>query len=313
MKEIEKKLKEQVDEFLKKEIKSFARWSSWAGDLGWPCDTYQALCRLKPELKPLPDLNLIKVFRTGQIIELPNLQLLQNAGIRIIEQARSYQWVEKKISGRIDAKIEIELNGKKLKIPLEHKALSPNVYRHILKHKEENIPLQKSKYPWVKKYPGQLQTYMLMEGIEYGMWFFFEKVSGQYDFWLFPFDFEYAESLLQRAERANENVEKGIIPEPERQEICKNCDFVKTYCFVGKDYGAGFDFLTDEELLNKLIRREELEAAYKEYLEIDEELKEIFRGKNVIIGDFKIISKEVERKEYTIQAGKYWRIYIEKL
>lgn len=311
--EIEGKLKEKVDLYLSKEIKAYARWSNWAGDLGLDCDTYQALCRLKPELKPLSTLEKIKIFRTGNISETPNLQLMQNAGIKILEQARPYQWKEKQISGRIDAKIEIQ-NEKKLIIPLEHKACSPNVFRTILKHKQEGTSLTKSRYPWVRKYPGQLQVYELMDGSEYGVWFFYNKVSGDYFFWFLQIDFEYTETLIKRAERCNENVDKNFIPPPEQKEICDGCDFASTFCFSGKTYGPGFEFISDPEIETKVDKYFELEDAEKERKEIHEELKDTFEKRHVIIGSkYKIDGKEIERKEYIVAAGNYWKIKIERL
>ncbi|MFW6132179.1 MAG: hypothetical protein ACOC5F_06255 [Candidatus Aminicenantaceae bacterium] len=320
--EIEQNLKEKLDSYLAKKIKSYARWSNWAGDLGFECDTYQALCRLKPELKPLPDLGLIKVYRTGTQLETPNLQLMQNAGIEIVEQARPYQWREKEISGRIDAKVKISTNGKEVIVPLEHKACSSSIFMAIKNHKEKGIPLHKSKYHWVRKYPGQLLVYELMDGSEFGVWFFYNKVSGDFFFWVLPIDYDYTEELIQRAERCNKNVKKGDIPKPKQKNICKKCDFAKTFCFPGQDYGPGFDFLSDEEKEAKLIRWYETEEPYKEHKQLDKELKEDFKGKDTVIGDFMITSKEYERKSYNVpseikeqylEITKYFRTKIEKL
>jgi len=310
---IEEEYKQKVDSTLAKDIRSYARHTNWAGDLGFECDTYQTLCRLHPELKPLPPLGLIKVFRTGTQWETPNVQLIQNSGIKIVEQARPFQWKEKQVSGRIDAKIGVSINGDNLIIPLEHKACSDNSFRAIYDHKVNDIPLTKSKYHWLRKYPGQLTSYEIMDGSEYGMWFYFNKLSGDYFFWLLPLDFEYGESLIQRAERCNENVEKNHIPKSEYQELCAKCDFAKTYCFPDQDYGPGFELLKDGEVEVKLIRRHELKPLAKEYEEIDKELKGIFKGRSAVVGDFIIESKEVERKEYTVKASTYWKTSIEKL
>ena len=319
---IENEYKQKIDSILAKDVRSYARYTNWAGDLGFECDTYQAVCRLHPELKPLPPLNLIKVFRTGKEWETPNIQLMQNSGIKIVEQARPFQWKEKQISGRIDAKIGISINGDNLVIPLEHKTCNDNSFRAILDHKIKEIPLTKSKYHWLRKYPGQLTSYEIMDGSEYGMWFYFNKSNGDYFFWLLPLDFEYGESLIQRAERCNENVEKNQIPKPAYQELCAKCEFAKTYCFPDKDYGPGFSLISDDELESKLIRWYELKPQSKEFEDLDKEIKEHLKGKSAIIGDFIIESKEFERKNYEVppeikeqylEISTYFKTSIKKL
>jgi hypothetical protein len=311
--QIEQNLKERVDQHILSGIKSFARWSNWAGDLGFECDTYQALCRLKPELKPLPDLGLAKVFRASGMLEAPNLRLLEEAGIKIVEQARPYTWNEKKISGRIDAKIEFEVDGKLLRIPLEHKALSPNSYRTVLKHKQDGISLRQSKYSWMRKYPGQLQIYDLMDGSEYGLWMFYEKVCGDYFFWLDPIDYTYTEELIQRAERTNAAVEAGTIPEPERKPICEGCDFERTHCFVGKEGGEGWEFITDAEWLIKVQRYLEIKPLTSEAEDLWDEFKAAFQAKTVIIGDQKFESKPFHKNGFTVQPSDGFRLSMRPL
>jgi len=293
----ENRLKEIIDlHITKTRIKDYARWSNWAGDLGFDCDTYQTLCRLKPECKPLPNLELAKIFRASGILESPNLILMSEAGLKIIEQGRPYTWREKKISGRIDAKIEMDFDVKPLKVPLEHKALSPNVYRVIKTHKDRNQSLTKSKYSWVRKYPGQLTVYELMDGSEFGVWFFYNKVSGDYFFWIVPIDLSYAEELVQRAERTNMNVEAGTVPTPERKEICQGCDFELTYCFTGKEAGEGWEFISDEEFDHSCERWLELKPLHKEFDEIDKEFKERFEGKTAVTEKFRLDSKQFKMK-----------------
>jgi len=309
--EIENQLKGKIDAHLEKDIRDYPRHTNWAGDLGFECDTYHALARIHPELRPTKSLNLIKIFRTGNVYETPNIQLMQNAGLDVVEQARSYQWREKKISGRIDGKIRVpEIGGL---IPLEHKACSPNIFRSVKKMKAEGTPLTKAKTPWTRNYPGQLTAYALMDGEEFGCWFFFDKVIGDYFFWILPLDLEYAESLIQRAERANENVEKKTVPQPERKEICLTCDFNKTSCFVGQDFGPGFEMLDAEDLILKLQRWQETKMAFSEHEDLDEEIKDLFRGRQAIVGDFKITSKPCHRKGFVMPASDYFKTTIEVL
>jgi len=320
--EIERKTKEKVDNYLLDRISnSTSRGFNYPSDLGFECDTYHALCRLKGNLRPKISLGLKKIFRGGDTWETPNIRLLQDAGIELKDRIGTYHWEEYQIKGRLDSWIDLRLNGKTARIPFEHKTASPNSYRAILRHKQDGIPLTKSKYSWLRKYPGQLQTYELQMGVDMGMWMYFEKSSCDYFFWLLPLDYEYAESLVKRAERCNENVKNKVIPEPERKDICNGCDFSATHCFVGKDYGEGFDLISDEELELMLNRWLELKPEVSEFNEIEKELKRR-RGRNMIVGDVKLEWTEYEtshlvipdelKAKYTVK-GKGFRKSIERI
>ena len=116
--------------------------------------------------------------------------------------------------------------------------------------------------------------------------------------------------------------EEEDLPPVEQIDDCKRCEFAKTLCFPDQDYGPGFSIMSDEEVEAKLLRREELQAAAKEFEEIDKEIKEQFRGKSAIVGDFKIESKELTRTDYKIpkeikeqykEVSTYFRTSIERL
>jgi hypothetical protein len=281
--EIEKEMAAKVDVHLASTIRAYARKTNWASDLAIDCDTYHALCRLRPDLIPLATLSARKVFRTGEISETPNLRLIEDSGLRVGEQRRSFEWPQFKISGKIDAKVEVPRLGGTLR-PLEHKACQSHIFRAIRRFRDEGIPLTISKYAWVRKYPGQLMLYCLMDGTEIGAFFFFDKGSGDYFWWLMPIDYGYTEMLIRRAERANENVEAGVIPKAERKEECNKCDFADTYCLVGKDYGEGIDFIDDDDDAVLIGRYYETAAAAEENGEIWEYLKDKYRGRDVVVG-----------------------------
>lgn len=309
--EAEDRLLQTVDGHLASQISNkTSRGFNWASDLGFPCDTYQALCRLKGELRPKNPLGLEKVFRRGKVWETPNIRLLQDAGIQLIEKIGVYHWKEFQIKGRVDARVQLTLNGDKIICPFEHKTCSPNVFRTIKKHKEKGEPLTKAKYVWLIKYPGQIQTYMLQESQEVGLWFFFNVVNGDYFFWLYPLDYDYAETLIQRAELCNKNVASGIIPEPVQKEICLGCDFCETYCFVGKDFGAGFELVDEEDLISKLDRYHELIPVEDELKELRKELfgdkkkPGILYGRNIVTTDYKLSWKEIESSYWKIKEPK---------
>jgi hypothetical protein len=246
---------------------------------------------------------LRKIFRASRILETPNLEFLSHAGIKIIEQSRPFNYPEKQISGFVDGKVEVDIPSlkKKVRVPLEHKAVSPNSFRTLVKHKKDGIPLTKAKQPWMKKWPGQLQIYDFMDGSEFGVHMFYEKVSGDYLFWTSAMDYEYVETLLKRAEDTNTAVFNRAIPLPCRKEICDGCDFEETYCFVGKSFGEGDEILIDKDEWNqKLLHYLEIKPFKSEIKEIEDELREDWKGKNLLFADVRVTWKSYPVTAYDI-------------
>jgi hypothetical protein len=292
-------------------IKSYPHPQNRASEAGHPCVRFLVLSRIATKQKALHDVGLQRIFDEGNVHEAAVMRELEDAGIKVIEQQRSYEWRKFQLSGRIDAKIAV--NGSF--VPLEIKSCSPNIFPAI----REMAPNQmvNSKYPWVRKYPAQLLTYMLMEGSETGIMLFKNKTSGEKCQKLFILDSEmmaYAETILKKLELVNEWVAKNDAPPAERIPDCEGCGFAKTSCFVGQDYGPGFELMMDAaEVEAKLERREALAQAAKEYDELDEEIKAQFKGRSAIVGGWKIESRPSERKEYIVQAQTTYRTSIERI
>jgi len=239
---------------------------------------------------------LEKIFRIGREWERPNVRWLQDADIKVREVGdKRFHWKEYNIVGYMDADIVIPEIDPDLRIPLEHKTVSPDGFRAIKKCKENGIPLTQAKQIWVRKYPGQIMIYDLFKEVDVGAWFFFEKSSGDFLWWLSMLDYEYAETLIKRAERCEENVAKNFIPEPVTKEICNRCDFAFTYCFPDKDYGPGFVFLTNQEAADYLDQRDAVLEPHQKFTPLDKLIKGHFKGQNVVIegkrGTYKIETK----------------------
>ncbi|MGQ9579307.1 MAG: hypothetical protein ACUVWQ_11875, partial [Candidatus Aminicenantales bacterium] len=280
---------------------------------------FLVLSRLHPELAVLHDVALQRIFDEGNLHETAMLRELEDAGFSIVEQQRPFEWKKFELSGRIDARLLWD----GALIPLEIKSASQSVFSAIKAMRAEEMV--KSKYYWVRRYPAQLLMYLLMSGEPFGIILFKNKQTGekcQKNFELNDENLKYAESILKKLEIVNRFVAQRELPSVEIIEDCKGCRFAKTACFPGKDYGPGFDFISDRELEAKLLRWEETKEAAKEHEELDTELKEHFRGKSAIVGDFIIESKEYERTTYAVpdeikkqyvEKRKYWRTTIEKL
>jgi len=308
-----------LDEQTARRIKAWPHPSNRASEAGHPCKRFLVLARLAPEKKTLHDIGLQRIFDEGNLQEEAVLRELQGAGVTIVEQQRPFTWPKFELSGRIDAKIAN--NGGY--IPLEVKSCSPHIFPSIKETSPEDMV--KSRYLWVRKYPAQILLYELMDGNEPGYMLFKNKTTGekcQKIFRLSDVNLLYAESVLQKLEEVNDYVHRGEVPPLEPCEECRGCGFEKTVCFPGRDYGPGYDFLNDQELLDKLLRREELQPAAKEYKGLDEDVKAALAGRNAIIGDFLVESKQFERKGFDVPADikkayetvtTYWKMTIARL
>jgi len=288
---------EKLDKQTAKKIKQFPHPNNRASEAGHPCIRILVLSRLHPVKKTLHDVGLQRIFDEGRLHEGAILREIEDAGFKIVEQQRPFEWQKFHLSGHIDAKIS--MNGQL--VPLEIKSSSPNAFRHI--KDLEPMDMLKSKLSWVRKYPGQILLYMLMDNKEEGIILFKNKTTGEKCQKNFKLDYEYVESILSKLEVVNEYIKKKKTPKVEMCEDCKDCGFQKTVCFPDCDYGPGFAFLSDKEAEEKLERREMLKPGHKEYGELDKQLKGHFRGQNVVVGNFKIETK-VHAKSTTVSIEK---------
>ena len=281
-----------LDEQAAKRIKIYPHASNRASEAGHPCTRFLVLSRTDNNLRELHDVGLQRIFDLGNVFEAALMREMADAGITIVEQQRPFDWAKFHLTGRVDGLLEF--NGER--IPLEIKSSSPNVFRTIV----DMAPLDmlQSKYGWVRKYPAQLLMYQLMKGAATGVMIFFNKVSGEKCQKVFTLEgptLDYAETILKKLEVVNAHVIAGTKPDAVFIDDCKGCAFAKTACFVGRDYGPGIEILDNEAVSADLSRREELKSAKDEFEELDEKLKEIFKGKPAtVVGDFMIESKSYE-------------------
>jgi hypothetical protein len=255
------------------------------------------LSRTSNELKILHDIGLQRIFDEGNLHEDALMREMQDAGLRVIEQQRAYEWKKFQLTGRIDGKLPVDSS----RIPLEIKSSSPNVFAAI--RELAPIDMLKSKFSWIRKYPAQMLLYMLMEGAEYGLMVFKNKTTGEKAQKVFRLEgelLEYAESILKKLEAVNAHVAEGTCPDAALIVDCKGCAFCKTACFPGADYGPGIDIMQDPDLEAKLDRRGELEPAAKEFDALDKEVKDVVKGQSAVVGNWLIESKECTRKNYEI-------------
>ena len=302
-------LEEQIKNHIVSEASQWPVKSNRASEIGHPCIRYLYLLRTRWQEKALPDYELLLRFREGNVHEREVLKLLQESGIQVLEQSRGFYWKEVDTTGHIDAKIV--LNNEAL--PVEVKSAtsfsfaSVNSVQDMLNHK----------WFYMRKYPAQMTMYLLMDEKEHGLFIFKDKGSGQLKFIPITLDYDYGEMLVQKAEKVNAYL-KDDTPYDQveiidyDEDICGGCAFVHL-CLPEVTRDA-LDFSDNPELVEKLTRREVLKPSYSEYQAIDKELKKAFKDQEkIIVGDWLVTGKLVERDGYTVAPSVYWQTKISKL
>lgn len=296
---------QRVIESKARKIQMWPVKSNRASEMGHPCLRYLVYLRTRGEERPLHDIGLQFIFDEGNLHEAAVLRDLQNAGVQVVEQQRPFEWKKYNITGSIDAKI-ID-NG--AVVPIEIKSFSDWNWKAINTAED----MFKSKAIYMQKYPAQLTLYLIMDEKEEGAFILKNKTNGMLKQIPMGLDFDYAESLVAKAERVNTHVQGETLPERIQysDNICGTCSFAHI-CLPDVDRQA--ILIEDPELEHKLDRRWELKAAKDEFDDLDKEIRDALKEKaEAVIGSFAIKGKWVDKKEYTVQASRYWSMTIKKI
>lgn len=296
---------EAINEFRKGKIKQFPINSNRASELGHECLRYLVYNRTRWQERSLHDANLQGIFDDGVMHEKDTLRILQDAGLSIIEQQRSFEWKEYLITGHIDAKVQI--NG--FAYPLEIKTASPFTFNTL----NTIDDMKHHKYPYIRRYPAQLTLYLLMDNKEKGLFLFKNKANSQFKEILVNLDYELGESLLKKAEAINKHVKDNTLPDRVEYSdyLCGECPY-QHICLPPVDRSE-LKIIDNTEMQHNLDRYFELKPIVSEYNELDKLIKDTYKEKEVLVGSYLINGKWCEKKEYTVQAGKYWQTKITKV
>ena len=305
------------DELLKDQRKSTAK-SNRASALGHPCLRYLVLLRVtQPKFMPdIPEYNL-GVMREGHLHERDVKAKLLEAGYEVEESQREFTWPEYDISGHVDGfvragNVTVMLGGGYgpktrglIRCPFECKSCSRFLWEGI-----EDYESLKTEWAsrWLKRYPFQMQLYMLLSDTEYGVFCFKNRDTGQPKFVDVPQDLEVAEIAVQKAEASNRHIKAATLPDFYHDpDECFNCDLhlvCNPPCI--RAAGPGVEVFADEQLVQLLARRAELAPAKKEAAAIDNTLKRLVKGKRGIAGHWFVDGKWVDRKGYEVKPTRYW-------
>lgn len=319
-------LEKAVLDSVAKKIKVYPRRSIWASQLGHPCLRYNQYALTRWQDQQTHDAGLQMVFDEGNLHEQAVLNTLREAGFRVRQSQRPLDEPVKRdgkrmkynISGRLDTEINHPLMGE-LWVPAEIKSMASHIWESI----DTLDDLRNHKQHYIRGYIGQLNLYLLVMGKDLGLFIFKNKQSGALKFIWCPLDYQLGETLLHNAEDINQAVER-IEADPANAEsylsprihfdekICGRCAF-NHICLPDAQFG-GVELEVDEEIEAQLRKREELKPLVKEFEEIDEAIKGVFKkradGLYLVAASFNVKVKEVEesQRSYTIPKHKEVRI-----
>lgn len=277
-----------------------------ASNLGHPCERYLYLLIKNWQDQKPHDIGLQNIFDLGNTLEEHTINNIKEAGFEILTPTcRSWQIEKPLITGREDIRIKDE-NGELL--PVEIKGISPFEFEKL----NTIDDFLNSKKAYIKGYPAQLQIYMLHFGKEKGFFALTNKLTGETKFIEMAFDYDYAEALLQKAERIYKALETETPPEAcEDISHCENCSLAHI-CGSCRRVPADIDL--DEELDALINRKAELAPAKKEYEAVDKEIKaKVGEREKVITGEYLIERKSFVKKAFTVPESIQHRINIRKL
>lgn len=274
------------------QIKQYPCRSNRASELGHPCERYLVFMRTRWEEKTMHDVVLQSIFNIGNMMEKDFVAELNEAGVDIIEQQRAFEWKEYNITGHLDFKVLVAKGAKPAfdieSMPVEFKSCSPFVFDSINCLDD----IKNSKYVHVRKYPAQLTLYMLMDNKEHSIFIFKNKITGMLKEIPMDLDYEFAESLIQKACRINKHVEKGTVPGcvPYEDNLCGKCGFIHICAPEIKRDALRIE--DDPNIEATLVCHEELKPFQSRYNKYHKELMEKFKNiEKIVIGDWFITGK----------------------
>jgi hypothetical protein len=304
-------IRDMVWQATAKRRKKYKSANNTASQLGFPCLRYLVYRRTAPlDLVPLPDVGLQFVFEQGDAFhDLAETQL-RKAGFKIHYQEQTLdmpQFQELRITGRMDLAISHEeLWGHKARLPVEVKSMNPFDWAKLDSYED----MVASDKPWLRKYPGQMQLYLLMAEKELGIFYIVNKLNGQPKVIWVHLDYGYCEELLQKAEAVNKHVDERTVPDRIEWDdmLCGRCDYRgPEICNAGEYHGEGAHIVTDKEWIEKVETWYDLKAEKKAYDALDKQIKA--KVKDVpcmIFGDIEITGKASPRKGHTVEPTIAW-------
>jgi hypothetical protein len=295
-----------IREYIAGERYSSPAQSNRASELGHPCTRY--LCYLRREKKPLVDVGLQEVFREGNDQEIAVRRLLEDAGFVFTRSQQAFNWPDLQLSGHIDGMLGYHRRPTwwptgQAEVPCEIKTCSPWIFQGL----DTVDDLTNGKQLWLRKWPDQMQVYLLLTDQPVGVIVLKDKTAARVkDLWI-DLDWDRASELVRKAEEVNAHLSRQTYPDRTEGDHCAKCDFV-ALCHPAILNRDGAALLSDPEIEEMLARRESLADAAREYEALGKQIQgKVPEGlEQALVGDWLITGKWIERKERTTPASRYW-------
>jgi hypothetical protein len=111
----------------------------------------------------------------------------------------------------------------------------------------------------------QITLYMLMQGVDAGVFLFKNKSNGMLKQLNVTLDYDLGEACIRAAETINKHVAAGTMPEgTDNRETCKKCPF-RSLCLPDISFGAPLKIVDDPMFTDRFIRCQELKDSVDEY------------------------------------------------
>ncbi len=291
--------------------------SSWirrhpiASDAPGPgdCLRRQQLIVLHPEeTQPSFDTDLLLRFERGRHIGGLNARKLGELGFEVVETERHFELRTDDgetvlVSGKVDCRVR--WNG--TKPPVEIKSVSPHMFERL--HSSADM----ERWPWTRKYLWQLQLYMRFCHEEYGL-LLLDDCLGHWRIIEVQRDDDLIRDLLENCQVVMAGVEAVRHAEDEQQReaelagyhrdpaVCRECPCYGRVCappMISVLEGE-VEVVEDPEVSEELETWRRLKQARDDFEAIDRRIKERFRGKSALVGNWYITGQWQARATYDI-------------
>ena len=281
-----------------------------ASNIGHPCARYLYLLIKHWDEAAPHDYGLQNIFDLGNSIEEYTIGKLKAAGFEVITPTqRSWKVENPLITGREDIRIKDPEDGQLY--PAEIKGLSPYEWERL----NSVDDFYTSKRHYIRAYPAQLLVYMWRFEKEKGFFILTNKQTGEVKAIDVPFDWDRADALLKKAEMVYEALAdttgKTIPPACDDIDVCEECKLAHR-CSAGinrppADIDSG-------ELQELIDRKLELAPMYKEYNEVNDQIKKFMANRDKVVCERYLVTvSTIQKKEYVVAARTERRVNIKKL
>ena len=303
-------IQDKVSDFVRSEIKVYPCEHLRASNIGHPCERYlYLLIRFWEEQQP-HDEGLQNIFDLGNTIEEYAIRKLRDAGLEVITPTqRSWKVENPLITGREDIRIKDPEDGQLY--PGEIKGLSPFEWERLNCIED----FYNSKKYYVRAYPSQLMVYCWRFEKEKGFFILVNKLTGELKIIEVKFDWGRADALLKKGERIYaalaDKSGKTIPASCDDISVCEKCQ-MRHLCTA--EIARPEASIDDGELEAAIDRKNELAPAYREYNEVNDQIKKIVGERDTVVtGKYVVTTKIIQRAGYTVDPRQERRVTVKRL